>query len=204
MKALLIVDVQNDFLSGGALAVSEGDQILPVINRLLEHPFDLIVATKDWHPENHGSFAANHPGKVVGDLITLGGTEQVLWPVHCVQGSPGAEFSPKWSSEKVDKVFYKGIDPEIDSYSAFFDNGHLRETGLGEYLKDEGIDELYVVGLATDYCVKYSALDAKKLGFDVIIITDGCRGVELKSGDTEKALEEMVEAGVVLTTSKGL
>lgn len=204
MRALLIVDVQNDFLPGGSLAVSDGDKILPVINRLLEQPFDMIVATKDWHPANHGSFAANHAGKEVGDLIDLGGIEQVLWPVHCVQESLGAELSPKWSSDQVHKVFYKGIDPEIDSYSAFFDNGHLRETGLRDYLKEHGVDELYIVGLATDYCVKYSALDAKKLGFDVIVITDACRGVELKQGDIEHALEEMVEAGVVLTTSEGI
>jgi len=204
VKALLLVDIQNDFLPGGALAAKQGNKILPVVNRLLEHSFDKIVATKDWHPADHGSFAFNHPGKKPGDVIELEGIQQILWPVHCVQGTPGSEFSPKWHSEKVGKVFYKGTEKNIDSYSSFFDNGHKRATGLGEYLKEKGIKDVYVAGLVTDYCVKYSVLDACHLGFKVFVVLDACCSIELQPGDTQRAIQEMEAAGAKMLTSQDL
>jgi nicotinamidase/pyrazinamidase len=197
MKALLLVDIQNDFLPGGALAVKEGDQIIPLINKLLEQNFDVIVATKDWHPADHGSFAAVH-NKKPGDIINLYGLEQILWPVHCVQGSRGAEFSSKWNSSKVGKVFYKGTDKNIDSYSTFFDNGHLKSTELDTYLKEKKITDIYIAGLATDYCVKYSVLDAAELGYHSFVIADACRGVNLRPGDSERAIDEMRHAGATI------
>lgn len=200
MKALLIVDVQNDFLPGGSLPIKEGSSILPVINSLLEKKFDLIIASKDWHPPNHGSFAATHRRKV-GEEIDLNGLKQDLWPVHCVQGTTGSEFSIEWKSEKVEKVFFKGIDKDIDSYSTFFDNGHRKSTGLYEYLKDKGITEIYIAGLATDFCVKYSVLDALKLNFKVFVVIDACRGVNLHPDDERRALDEMQQAGAHLLTS---
>lgn len=196
MKALIIVDVQNDFLTGGALAVKEGDQIIPLINRL-QSKFDLIVATQDWHPKDHGSFASNH-NKNPGDKIQLVGLEQILWPNHCVQGTPGADFAADLKVEKIDKVFRKGTDKDIDSYSGFFDNGHKKSTGLGDYLKEKGVIEVYVVGLATDYCVKFTALDAVSLGYKTYLIIDACKGVNLKTGDVEHAIEEMQKAGVAI------
>lgn len=197
MTALLIVDIQHDFLPGGALPVPKGDEVIPLIHELHELPFDLIVATKDWHPPGHGSFAANHPGKKPGEHVMLEGIDQVLWPVHCVQGTHGAEFAAAWS---VDRVFLKGTDPKIDSYSAFFDNQHLRPTGLGDFLKSHGINDVYITGLATDYCVFYSVLDALHLGFKVHVVTDACRGIDLKRGDVQKALDKMAKAGALLTT----
>lgn len=194
MKALLIVDLQNDFLPGGALAVPDGDQIIPIVNAL-QREFTTVVATKDWHPPNHVSFASQH-GKQPGEVIQVKGGEQILWPDHCVQGSDGAQFHPALETQKIQKVFFKGSDPSIDSYSTFFDNSHLRSTGLEQYLRERGIDEIYIVGLATDYCVKYSSLDGLRLGFKVHVILDGCRGIELEPGDIEKAIEEMKEAGV--------
>lgn len=194
MKALLIVDLQNDFLPGGALAVPDGDQIIPIVNAL-QREFTTVLATKDWHPPNHISFASQH-GKQPGEVIQVKGGEQILWPDHCVQGSEGAQFHPALQTQKIQKVFFKGSDPTIDSYSTFFDNFHLRSTGLEQYLRERGIDEIYVVGLATDYCVKYSSLDGLRLGFKVHVILEGCRGIELKPGDIEKAIEEMREAGV--------
>lgn len=196
MTALLLIDIQNDFLPGGSLPVPNGNEILPLVDQLLQRNYDLVIATKDWHPADHLSFAANH-GKKAGEHVLLGGIDQVLWPVHCVQNTRGADFPKPWP---VSKVFYKGTDPEIDSYSAFFDNGHRRSTGLGEYLKAQGIRELYAAGLATDYCVKYSVLDALKLGFKVHLLLDACRGIDLKQGDVQKAVEEMREAGALVTT----
>lgn len=201
MKALIVVDIQNDFLPGGALAVSEGDKVIPVVNALMEK-FDLIVATQDWHPGNHGSFASNHPGKNIGEMIELNGLPQVLWPVHCVQGTKGAEFSKELNTNKFDKVFPKGTDKEIDSYSGFFDNGHKKATGLGDYLKAKGVTEVFVTGLATDYCVKYTALDAKELGFDTYLVKDACRGVNLMPQDVEEAIKIMESAGVKVVESK--
>jgi nicotinamidase/pyrazinamidase len=195
MRALIIVDVQNDFLPGGALAVPGGDEIVPILNGL-QPRFDLIVATQDWHPPKHGSFAANHPGRTPGETIDLAGLPQILWPVHCVQGTPGAEFAPTLDRSRWARVFTKGTDPEIDSYSGFFDNGHRRATGLGEYLGAEGVEEVYVAGLATDYCVKFTALDARGLGFETFLIADASRGVDLQAGDCARAVEEMRAAGV--------
>ena len=195
MKALIIADVQNDFCPGGPLAVPEGDLVIPVINRLQPH-FDLVVAMQDWHPADHGSFAANHPGRAVGEVIELGGLTQILWPVHCVQDTPGAEFHPGLDRSHVAKVFRKGTDPEIDSYSGFFDNGHRKSTGLGDYLQGQGADEVYVCGLATDYCVKFTALDAAELGFATWCIEDASRGVNLKPGDVVQSIEQMRAKGI--------
>ena len=200
MNALLVVDVQNDFCPGGALAVAEGDQVVPVVNRLMPH-FDLVVATQDWHPPDHGSFAANHPGKQPGDMIELDGLEQILWPVHCVQGTRGAEFHPDLKAQQIVRVFRKGTDPRIDSYSGLFDNGRRKATGLGDYLKRRGIRNVYVAGLTTDYCVQFTALDAVELGFRTAVILDATRGVDLAPGDVEKAIETMREAGVAITSS---
>ncbi|MDX2249422.1 MAG: bifunctional nicotinamidase/pyrazinamidase [Bacteroidia bacterium] len=200
MRALILVDIQNDFLPGGALAVSEGDKIIPVVNRL-QKKFDRVIATQDWHPATHGSFAANHTGKNPGEVINLFGLQQILWPVHCVQGRTGAEFATDLEKAAIEKVFTKGTDPEIDSYSGFFDNGRRKATGLGDYLSSQGVETVYVVGLATDYCVKFTALDAQSLGFKTVLIADACRGVNLSPDDTEKAIEEMKAAGVIVITS---
>jgi nicotinamidase/pyrazinamidase len=203
MKALVIVDVQNDFLPGGALPVPHGDEVVAVANRLMPQ-FDLVVATQDWHPADHRSFASRHVGRKVGDLIDLGGLPQVLWPDHCVQGTPGADLAPGLAVAGIRKVFRKGTDPAIDSYSAFFDNGHRKATGLAEFLKARGVTEVYVMGLATDYCVKATALDAVGLGFKVWLIEDGCRGVDLHPGDVRRAVEEMAGAGVRVIRSEGI
>ena len=201
MEALILVDIQNDFLPGGALAVADGDAVVPVANQLQPH-FDLIVATQDFHPKNHLSFAANHSGKQIGDIIQLNGLDQVLWPNHCVQGSAGAEFASDLQMEKVAEVFPKGTNPKIDSYSGFFDNGHRKATGLGDYLKEHGVNRVFVAGLATDYCVKFTALDAKKLGFDTTVIPEATRAVNLQPQDFEKAINEMAAAGVKIISLK--
>lgn len=200
-SALIMVDLQNDFCAGGSLAVPGGDEVVPLANALQAH-FDLIVATLDWHPHDHTSFAANHAGYAVGETIDLDGVQQVLWPVHCVQATNGAAFHPDLNTDKVTHVFHKGIDKFIDSYSAFFDNAHQRETGLGDYLKHQGIERVYIMGLATDYCVKFSALDAKHLGFDVYVLADACRGVELHAGDVAGAFDEMKQVGIHLVETK--
>ncbi len=199
MEALIIVDVQNDFVDGGALAVPGGSEVVPVINAL-QRSFGLVVATQDWHPAGHASFAANHPGKQPYDQIDLHGLPQTLWPTHCVQGTPGADFAPGLDRSRWAHVFQKGTDPEIDSYSGFFDNGHRRATGLGEYLRGYGVEEVTVVGLATDYCVKFTALDARREGLRVRLIVDACRGVELRAGDTGRALDELRAASVAVTS----
>jgi len=204
MRAFLIVDLQNDFLPGGALAIKEGNAIIPCIQEIINYPFSVIIATKDWHPADHGSFASNHEGKKPGDKINLGGLEQVLWPAHCVQGTKGSEFSGGWDTTKIDKVIYKGTEPLIDSYSTFFDNGHRKSTGLEIYLRDKGIKEIYIAGLATDYCVKYSVLDALELGFNVYVITDACRGVNLNENDSAKAFATMQAGGATLLSIKDL
>jgi len=200
MNALVLVDIQNDFVPGGALAVPEGDRIVPVVNRL-QSRFDLVVATQDWHPANHGSFAANHRGRQPGEVIDLHGLPQVLWPVHCVQGTAGADFVPGLDRTHWDRVFVKGTDAVVDSYSGFFDNGHRQVTGLADYLHDKGVTDIYVAGLATDYCIKFTALDARQLGFKTHLIEDACRGVNLQPGDVERAVEEMRAAGVGIETS---
>ena len=203
MNALIIVDLQNDFLPGGTLPVPRGDEVIPVANEL-QSRFDVVVATKDWHPPNHGSFAANHKDKKPGDRIILDGIEQILWPVHCVQNTPGAEFASAFDTSRIAHVFHKGIDPKIDSYSTFFDNAHRRETGLADYLKERSIKDIYLMGLALDYCVKYSALDARQLGLNTHVILDGCRGIELERGDINRALDEMKGGGAVLLKSSDL
>ena len=201
-KALVLVDLQNDFIPGGSLAVRDGDAVIPVANAVQKKKkWEVIAATQDWHPKDHGSFASNHPGKHPGDMIELGGLPQVLWPDHCVQGSRGAQFHPVLDRSRVTKVFRKGTDREIDSYSTFFDNAHRKSTGLGEWLKEQKVTDVYLMGLATDYCVKYSALDAVHLGFKTHVILDGCRGVELNPGDTKVAVDEMKKAGVKILTS---
>jgi len=200
MNALIVVDLQNDFVPGGALAVPEGDRIVPIVNRLLG-AFECVVATKDWHPRNHGSFAANHPGKKPGDVIELNGLPQILWPVHCVQNTPGAAFVPGFDSLRVRQVFRKGTDPGIDSYGGFFDNGHRKATGLGDFLKARKVDEIFIAGLATDYCVKFTALDAIELGFKTVLIEDATRGVNLKPEDSSNAIKEMERAGVKVIRS---
>jgi nicotinamidase/pyrazinamidase len=203
MKALIIVDPQNDFLPGGALPVPHGDEVIPIANSL-QRKFELVLATKDWHPPDHGSFAANHPGKKPGDRVMLDGIEQILWPVHCVQNTQGAEFASSFDTSRIAHVFHKGIDPLIDSYSTFFDNAHRRHTGLASYLKERSIKDIYLLGLALDYCVKYSALDARQLGLNTHVILDGCRGIELESGDVDRALDEMKRVGAVLLQSSDL
>ena len=203
MNALLVVDIQNDFLPGGALAVADGDQVIPIANRLMDC-FALVLATQDWHPAHHGSFAANHPGRQPGEVIDLNGIMQILWPVHCVQGSPGAAFSTQIRAERFHKIFKKGIDPWIDSYSGFFDNGWRRSTGLAEYLKERNVDEIFICGLATDYCVKFSALDSISSGLRTSVIEDGCRGVDLKPGDSAAAIAEMRKSGVSIVDSSML
>lgn len=200
-RALILIDLQNDFMPGGSLAVPQGDEIIELANSL-QSLFDVVIATQDWHPEDHGSFAAHHPGHKPGDSVGLKGISQILWPTHCVQESKGAEFAPGLEISRITKIFHKGTDPTIDSYSAFFDNAHLRSTGLAHYLKDQGVEEVYLMGVATDYCVKYTALDACHLGFKVYVIEDACRGINLKSGDIEKAFAEMQKAGAVILQSR--
>ena len=200
MNTLLVVDIQNDFLPGGALAVPEGDRVIPIINRLIDR-FDLVLATQDWHPPDHGSFAANHPNHQPGDVIDLNGIPQILWPVHCVQHSAGAAFSAQLRTDRFAKIFQKGIDPEIDSYSTFFDNAKRRATGLGDYLHQRGVREVFICGLATDYCVKYSALDSQDLGLQTHVIEDACRGVNLRPDDSKNAVAEMRAAGASIIDS---
>ena len=178
MNALILVDLQNDFLPGGALAVAGGDRVIAVANRLA-HGHPLVIATQDWHPPGHSSFAS-------------------MWPVHCVQNTEGAEFAPGLDVRAIHHVFQKGADPAIDSYSGFFDNGHQKSTGLGDFLKSQGVTSVSIMGLATDYCVKFTALDARVLGFDVTLIREGCRAVNLKPGDEAAAIEEMRRAGVTI------
>ncbi len=194
MRALVLVDVQNDFMPFGSLPVTGGDAVVEVSNRIA-HAFDLVVATQDWHPADHGSFASNHPGCAPGEVIELGGADQVLWPDHCVQGTPGASFHSALDVARIDVVIRKGTDPGIDSYSGFFDNGHRKDTGLDALLKLRGVDEVWLTGLATDYCVLYTALDAAALGFRVVVVGDGVRAVDLADGDGEAAIARMRAAG---------
>jgi nicotinamidase/pyrazinamidase len=195
MKALLLIDIQNDFLPGGALAVQHGDEVVSVANRLIPQ-YDLVLATQDWHPDYHRSFASQHVGRQIGDFVQLEGTDQVLWPDHCVQDRRGAELAAGLDRDRIHHVIRKGTDPAVDSYSAFFDNARRKATGLAVFLRSKGVDEIHLMGLATDYCVKFTALDGVELGFRVVLLTEGIRGVELNSGDCQRAIDEMRAAGV--------
>lgn len=201
-RALLLVDLQNDFCAGGALAVPEGDSTIDVANELITRckaRDDAIAASQDWHPANHGSFASVQ----VAEPYTQGeldGLPQTWWPVHCVQNTEGAALHPLLNAKAIDAVFHKGENPAIDSYSAFFDNGHRQKTALDAWLRERGITELIVMGLATDYCVKFSVLDALQLGYGVTVITDGCRGVNIDPQDSLMAFQDMSAAGAVLMT----
>ena len=200
MDILLLVDLQNDFLPGGTLSVIHGDQVIGVANQLQQH-FDTTLATQDWHPPHHTSFAANHPGHQAGEVLELHGIAQILWPVHCVQETPGAEFAPQLNTSPIQHVFAKGTDPHIDSYSGFFDNGGQRSTGLEEHLRQYTAIRLFVMGLATDYCVQFTVLDALRLGFETVLVTDGCRGVDQSAGDSAAAVTRMNSEGARLMTS---
>ena len=200
LDCLIVVDVQNDFLPGGALAVARGDEVVSVANALMP-VFRRVIATQDWHPRAHGSFAANHSGRAVGEVMMLGGADQVLWPVHCVQETDGAAFAPELDVGRIGHVVRKGTDPAIDSYSGFFDNDQRKSTGLEALLRAHGEARVWVLGLATDYCVKATALDALRLGFKVTLVVDGCRAVDLRSGDGARAFAAMQAAGVALATS---
>lgn len=201
MKALLMIDIQIDFLKGGALAVPQGNEIIPVVNRLQEK-FDLIVATQDWHPPDHKSFASSHPGNALFSNIKLNNQDQVLWPDHCVQGTPGAALAPDLNKNKIEAIFRKGMDPEMDSYSGFYDNGHLKSTGLGSYLRGKNIREVYVAGLAGDYCVYFTAIDALQEGFKTILIEDATRAID--AVNFEKAKADLVDKGGEIISSTNL
>lgn len=185
MKALIVVDIQNDFLQGGSLAVQGGNEIIPVINSIQEK-FDLVVATQDWHPKGHKSFASQHSNKSVYDKIDLNGIEQVLWPDHCVQGTVGAEISSELNQNKIEAIFRKGMNTTIDSYSGFYDNGKLKCTGLGDFLKGRGVKEIFVCGLAADYCVYFTAKDALELGFTSTIIENATKAIDVSNFENIK------------------
>ena len=195
-EALLIIDVQNDFCPGGALAVPGGDEVVPLINAM-QSRFEAVVLTQDWHPEGHSSFAANHASAEPFSLIEMPYGPQVLWPVHCVQGSAGAEMHELLETTRADLVIRKGFRPAVDSYSAFFENDHATVTGLAGYLRERGIESVTLEGLALDFCVKFSALDAVKLGFKATVIEDACRAIDM-DGSRAAAMEEMRAAGVVI------
>ena len=199
-RALVLIDLQNDFLPGGALAVPQGDTVIPIANQLQQH-FEHLVVTQDWHPPNHGSFADNHPGARPGDRIELGGTPQVLWPTHCVQGSPGAALTAELELPTSVSIVRKGTDPTIDSYSGFHDNARKKATGLTDLLHTWDVRRVYLMGLATDYCVKFTALDAIDLGFETFLVEDGCRGVNLRPTDASDAILEMRSRGVNIVCS---
>jgi nicotinamidase/pyrazinamidase len=203
MRALLLIDIQNDFLPGGSLAVPDGDAVIAVANALMPK-FSLVVATQDWHPPEHASFAVNNPGTLIGQVIEVEGAPQVMWPRHCVQGTRGAELAESLDRANIAAVVRKGVDPAVDSYSGFFDNQRKRATGLAELLRERGVDEVVVLGLATDYCVKFTALDALSLGLKTTVVEDGCRAVELMPGDCARALEEIRKAGGAVVTSAEL
>lgn len=193
MNALLLIDIQKDFLPGGSLEVPKGDDIIPAVNEL-QKIFDLVVATQDWHPEDHGSFASNHPGKEPGDKVELDGVEQVLWPDHCVQETEGAEFADDLKMDRVEKVIRKGTDPLIDSYSGFYDNQHKRATGLHEYLQEKNVRTVTITGLAADVCVRYTTLDALELGYKVFLVKNATRAVGADE-ELEKTVKELRNKG---------
>ncbi|WP_315718877.1 MULTISPECIES: bifunctional nicotinamidase/pyrazinamidase [unclassified Bradyrhizobium] len=192
---LLIIDVQNDFCPGGALAVADGDAVVPVINRL-SGLFDHVVLTQDWHPAGHSSFASSHPGKAPFESITMPYGPQTLWPDHCIQGTPGAALHPGLATDKAQMIIRKGFRSAIDSYSAFFENDKTTPTGLAGYLRERGLKRVFLVGLATDFCVHYSAVDARRLGFAAVVVDNACRGIDL-GGSMAAAKAEGAEAGVI-------
>lgn len=194
-RALILVDLQNDFVAPGALPVPGGAEVVEMANRLMPE-YDWVVATQDWHPSDHLSFASQHPGLKVGSLFELDGLPQVAWPDHCIQETYGAALLSTLQIDQIDHVVRKGTDRRIDSYSGFFDNGHRQATGLDGWLKTHGVDEVSIMGLATDYCVRFTALDAQQLGYRTTLLLDGCRGVDLKAGDVQAAVEEMRAAGI--------
>jgi nicotinamidase/pyrazinamidase len=202
MKTLILIDVQNDFMPYGALPVAEGDQIVPIINKII-YKFDLVVATQDWHPKNHISFASNHKDKKPFDMMDLDGFKQTLWPDHCVQGTSGAEFHPDLETKPIEAIFRKGTNPNIDSYSGFYDNLHKKNTGLAGYLREKKAKDLYFVGLATDYCVYYSIIDALKEGFNVYLIEDATRAID-KNLYENHLKKELLEKNVKIITSKNI
>ena len=202
MKALLVVDIQYDFCPGGALAVPDGDAIIPTVNNLIDH-FDVIIQTQDWHPAGHSSFASSHKGKDPFDTIEMDYGTQVLWPDHCVQGSKGAEFHNDLNTLKSQVIIRKGFRKAIDSYSTFFENDQETATGLTGYLKQRGITDLYAVGLATDFCVKWSILDGIDEGFNMHIVEDAVKGIDL-NGSLDEAWDEMKKKGVKITQSKDI
>ncbi|WP_254900865.1 bifunctional nicotinamidase/pyrazinamidase [Maritimibacter sp. HL-12] len=195
-EAILVIDVQNDFCPGGALAVAGGDEVVPEINRILRD-FPVRVFTQDWHPLGHSSFASSHPGRVPFELVDMAYGPQVLWPDHCVQGSDGADFHEDLHVEPADVILRKGFRPEIDSYSAFYENDQITPTGLEGYLRSRGVRRVTLTGLATDFCVAWSALDAARLGFEVNLKLEACRAIDL-DGSLDAALAEMEAAGVML------
>ena len=195
-SALLIVDIQNDFCPGGALAVPDGDSIIPLINSLCRQ-FHFVIATQDWHPEKHISFASSHHGKQVHDSIPWNGGTQILWPDHCIAGSHGADFHPDLLTESCNMIIRKGTSSEMDSYSAFYENDHTTPTGLAGYLEAQKISSIVLCGLATDYCIYYSAIDAVNHGFSVYILKDGVRGVNIPEGSVESAISDMKRQGVI-------
>lgn len=199
---LLVIDVQNDFIPGGQLPVPEGDLIVPLINRLAR-PFKQVVIAQDWHPKGHASFASSHPGRQPYDVIQLPYGEQTLWPDHCVQATAGAEFHPELDLPHAQLVIRKGCNPDIDSYSAFLEADRQTTTGLAGYLSERGIDTVYMVGLALDFCVMYSALDARAAGFNAFVVLDACRAIDL-DGSLAAAIDRMQGAGVGLIQSSEL
>ena len=196
---LIVIDVQNDFCPGGALAVADGDAVVPVANALIER-FEHVVLTQDWHPPGHRSFASAQPGRAPFETIECDYGAQTLWPDHCVQGTAGAALRADLQATRAELVIRKGFRPEIDSYSAFYENDHASPTGLAGYLRERGFNRVFLCGLATDYCVAYSALDARRLHFDAVVLLDACRAIDL-GGSLEKALAAMRAAGVVLAQS---
>jgi nicotinamidase/pyrazinamidase len=191
---LLIIDVQNDFCPGGALAVADGDAVVPVINRLAER-FNHVVLTQDWHPPGHSSFATSHPGAAAFDTISMPYGQQTLWPDHCIQGTPGAAFHPQLATDRAELVIRKGFRTAIDSYSAFYENDRRTSTGMAGYLRERGLRRIFLAGLATDYCVYYSAVDARRLGFETVLVEAGCRAIDL-AGSLDAAWAGMADAGV--------
>lgn len=199
MHALLVVDLQYDFLPGGRLAVPDGDAIIPVVNRLARH-FDHVLLTQDWHPAGHSSFASSHEGKEPFEFIETHYGRQILWPDHCVQGSRGAEMHDELEADRAELIIRKGFRPEIDSYSAFFENDRTTPTGLSGYLRERGIDTLYVAGLALDFCVHWSAVDGRKEGFDVTVVREASRAIDTE-GSLDEAMSNMRAAGVDLVSA---